>query len=111
MTSRFPSLLCPEPPLGEYAKRFPLLEHLSWSHHAPLVHHLGLSAVPVPPKDVFDAESGGLGSEGEGDLAQVVAERYGVPVERVLPCAGLSEGLFVVANAVLEPGDFALVET
>ena len=96
--------------MGEYAKRFPLLEHLSWSHHTPLEHQLSLSAIPIPPKEVFDAESEWPDGVGERELAEAVAERYGVPTERVLPCAGLSEGLFVVASAVLEPGDFALVE-
>jgi aspartate/methionine/tyrosine aminotransferase len=103
--------LRPEPPLGEYASRFPLLEHLSWSHHVPLEHHLSVSTIPDPPKEVFDFESGLREGGGERELAEVVAGRYGVPAERVLPCAGLSEGLFVVANAVIEPGDFALVET
>jgi len=41
----------------------------------------------------------------------LVAARYGVPFERVLLCHGLSEGLFLVASAVIEAGDFALVET
>jgi aspartate/methionine/tyrosine aminotransferase len=97
--------------LGEYAKRFPLLEHLSWSHHLPLAHHLSVSAIPLPPKEVFDAPSGLLEGGGENELAAVVAERYGVPAERVLPAAGLSEGLYVVGNALIEPGDFAVVET
>src|SRR5262245_58864222 len=110
MLSRSLSLLRPEPALGEYAKRFPLLEHLSWSHHTPLEHHLSVSAVPVPPQEVFDAESGLRDAGGESELAEIVAGRYGVPAERVLPCAGLSEGLLVVAHAVVEPGDVALVE-
>jgi capreomycidine synthase len=96
--------------LGEYAKRFPLLEHLSWSHHTPLEHHLSVSAIPVPPPDVFDSERDLLAAGGEPELSAAVAERYGVPAECVLPTAGLSEGLYVVANAVIEPGDFALVE-
>jgi len=101
--------------LPEYAKRFPLLEHLSWSHLPELEHHLSGSAIPVPPKDIFDPEQGplmlaALGA-GEKHMSELVAARYGVPFERVLLAAGLSEGLFLVASSVIEPGDFALVET
>lgn len=101
--------------MREYAKRFPLLEHLSWSHLPELEHHLSGSAIPVPPQDIFDPAQAPLmlaalgGSERH--LGERVAERYGVPAERVLLTAGLSEGLFLMASAVIEPGDFALVET
>jgi len=100
--------------LPEYAKRFPLLEHLSWSHLPELEHHLSGSAIPLPPKDIFDPEQvplmlAALGG-GERHMSELVAARYAVPVERVLVTAGLSEGLFLVASSVIEPGDFALVE-
>src|SRR5215510_9220204 len=100
--------------LREYAKRFPLLEHLSWSHIPELEHHLSGSAIPVPPKEIFDPEQVplmlvALGG-GERRMSDLVASRYGVPAERVLLTAGLSEGLFLIANAVIEPGDSLLVE-
>src|SRR5262249_39570968 len=97
--------------LREYAKRFPLLEHLSWSHETELEHHLSGSAIPMPPQEIFDPHEApfllvALGG-GERRLCELVAARYGVPFERVLLCHGLSEGLFLVASAVIEAGDFA----
>jgi len=98
-----------------YASRFPYLEHLAWSHNPAHVHHLAMSAVPTPPREIFDPAAGpvlldAIG-EGEREMTRLLAERYGVPSERILLVSGLSEGLYLAACALIEPGDFALVET
>jgi aspartate/methionine/tyrosine aminotransferase len=100
----------------EYADLFSLLDHLNWARtqRGPHRHHLASSAVPIPPSDIFDPNGPvvldiQLGAEDE--MIGKLCARYAAPREEILLTAGVSEGLYVAAAALLDPGDVAVVET
>lgn len=102
--------------MREFAGRFSLLEHLNWARtqRGPYRHHLASSAVPIPPREVFDPSGPVLLDIQQGaeqDLIERLAARYGVRADEILPTAGVSEALYLAAAALVEPGDVVIVET
>lgn len=104
------------PPNSDRATRFPSLEHLTWARfdagHARYL--LSSSQIPVPPAEILDA-SGPLplvlSPELRSAFIEGLAARYGVAHDEVTLTAGVSEALVVACAGLLEPGDWALVET
>lgn len=100
--------------MSEIHDRFPLLEHLAWSRVTRRPRfHLGMSAIPMPPPGIFDPGGRALldaQGDSEEELSERIARRYGTRAENVVLCAGVSEGLFLLAGALVSTGDLVLVE-
>lgn len=90
----------------EFAKRAPD-SSVRWNLAASGVTHLDPELLGVDFRRIRLSGPVGYGAP---SIVSRIAARYGVPEDQVLPVAGTSLGIFLVAAALLSPGDEALVE-
>jgi aspartate/methionine/tyrosine aminotransferase len=88
------------------------MDYLAWAvREMPRARlDLGTSGVPMVGADELGsvprlAEWGAL-----GDFVDGVAHRYGVAADEVVPALGAAGGLWLLATALLGPGDHAVIE-
>ena len=76
---------------------------------APVDLHLEGNVGPAPPSEVLDGVAAPEGEEvrsypSRQAVAEAVAERFGLPADRLLVTAGADEAILRTYRAVLEPG-------
>jgi aspartate/methionine/tyrosine aminotransferase len=100
----------------EPAKRFPILEHLSWARFqaGKARYSLSKSQVPPPPPEVLD--TGGpmplvVDAGIRADFTDAIAARYRIKPDEITLTAGVSEALYVTSAGLVSPGDVVAVES
>jgi DNA-binding transcriptional MocR family regulator len=92
------------------------------SNRAVISLATGAGALDLVPMDMFEELAGrvlrrgahaalGLGpTEGQPKLRRAIAERQGLPPERVLIVNGAQQGLDLIARCLLDPGDTVIMD-
>jgi DNA-binding transcriptional MocR family regulator len=84
----------------------------------PALYPIGFvqQAVTASGRGINPADLGHIGTEGYGPLRRLIAEMLGVrgistDSDQVMITAGSQQGLYLVSKALLEPGDYVVVES
>ena len=99
--------------------RFQTIKYMEWAkinqHINPVTWDLSNSAMAPPePEDIGvtaeDAHWDGENHYGHPELKALLAKRYGVKPEQIIPAGGSSLANFLISAAILQTGDTAAIE-
>ena len=102
-------------PVREIFKRVDLNAIYSFAGGYPSADTFPLEAIKETISDVIDKYQGKAfqygATQGVSELRQAVAERYGVPVERVQITSSSQQGIDVCTRVLVNPGDVILTSS